>query len=66
MASRDLTVEQANQRVLNYVRDRLDDRTSAGQCILHLAPGGKIKKVEWRAQEDAEDIISNGETRLAI
>ena len=56
--TRDLTVEQSNQRLLNYIRDRLDDRTSAGQCILHLAPGGKIKTVEWREKEEVEDIIN--------
>lgn len=50
-----------NQRVLDYVRDRLDKRTSPGQCILHLAPGGKIKSVEWQSIPiNVADII-NGE-----
>lgn len=51
------SVEEKNQKVLAYVHGRLGDQTSQGQCILHLAPGGEIRKVEWRSTERAEDIV---------
>lgn len=53
-------VTEKNQQVLEYVRDRLGEKTSAGQCILHLAPGGEIRKVEWRSTDRVEDIVRNG------
>jgi hypothetical protein len=52
-----LPVEDKNQKVLDYVHGRLCDRTSQGQCILHIGPGGEIRKVEWRSTERAEDIV---------
>lgn len=57
MAPSTVTTVDQNQAVLDYVRDRLDERTSAGQCILHLAPGGEIRRVEWRSIDKVEDII---------
>lgn len=51
------SLAQRNQRVLDYVGGRLGERTSQGQCILHIAPGGEIKKVEWRSTDKVEDII---------
>lgn len=50
-------VWRKNQRVLDYVRGRLGESTSAGQCILHINPGGEIRKIEWHSVERAEDII---------
>lgn len=46
-----------NEKVLSYVHGRLGVRTSQGQCILHLGPGGEIRRVEWRAVEKVEDIV---------
>ncbi len=46
-----------NEKVLAYVQGRLGDRTSQGQCILHLGPGGEIRRVEWRAVEKVEDLL---------
>lgn len=59
MATSDLSDERErkNRRLLEYVEGRLDERTSAGQCILHLAPGGHIRRIEWRDTENAEDIL---------
>ncbi len=47
-----------NQQVLDYVRDRLGEKTSTGQCVLHIGPGGVIRRVEWHSGEDVDDIIS--------
>ncbi len=51
------TVEERNEKVLAYVHGRLGEKTSQGQCILHLGPGGEIRRVEWRSTERAEDIV---------
>lgn len=51
------TVKSRNQRVLDYIGGRLCESTSAGQCILHLNPGGEIRRIEWRQVENASDII---------
>lgn len=51
-------VQQKNQATLDYVAGRLGKETSSGQCILHLAPGGEIRKVEWRSMETVDDIMS--------
>ena len=48
---------EENQTVLDHVRDRLSDTDSPGQCILHLGPGGEIRRVEWRSTEKKEDIL---------
>ncbi len=52
------TERDSNQQVLDYVRDRLGDKTSPGQAILHLAKGGQIRRVEWRSIDDVDDIIN--------
>jgi hypothetical protein len=57
MASRTELTDRENEKVLNYVHGRLGERTSAGQCILHVGPGGVIRKVEWREVDRVEDII---------
>ena len=49
--------KEKNQQVLDYVHGRLGEKTSQGQCILHLGPGGEIRRVEWRSTERAEDIV---------
>lgn len=46
-----------NEKVLDHVHGRLGPHTSQGQCILHLGPGGEIRRVEWRAVEKVEDIV---------
>ncbi|KKN88049.1 hypothetical protein LCGC14_0251210 [marine sediment metagenome] len=46
-----------NEQVLAYVQGRLGDHTSAGQCILHIGPGGEIRRLEWRAVEKVEDLL---------
>lgn len=52
--------ERRNRQVIEYLLGRLGDKTSAGQCILHLAPGGEIKKIEWRETEDVEGVFTKG------
>lgn len=53
------TVEARNKRVLDYVGGRLCDSMSAGQCILHLNPGGEIRRIEWRSVDNVSDIIDS-------
>lgn len=48
------TVEDKNRKVLAYVHDRL---AGPGQCILHVDPGGEIRRVEWRSVERVEDVL---------
>lgn len=50
-------VEAKNKKVLNYVASKLRLRTTAGQCILHLNTGGEIRKIEWRSQENVDDVV---------
>ena len=57
VAATDDRVRAQNEKVLAYVHGRLGDRVSQGQCILHLGPGGEIRRVEWRAVEKVEDVI---------
>ena len=52
-----VALTRKNKKVLDYVHGRLGEQTSAGQCILHIAPGGAIHKIEWRSMERAEDIV---------
>lgn len=52
--------ERENRQVLDYIYGRLGDDTSAGQCIMHIGPGGVIRKVEWRRVDRVEDIIAEG------
>ena len=51
------TVEDKNRRVLEYVAGRLGEKTSAGQCILHINPGGEIRKLEWKRTEHVDDVL---------
>lgn len=51
--------DRENKRVLTYVAGRLGDKTSAGQCILHIAPGGEIKRIEWRETQSKEDVLND-------
>lgn len=46
-----------NRRLVEYLVARLDARTSPGQCILHLAPHGEVKKIEWREVDLVDDIL---------
>lgn len=57
----DMKHERENRRMLDYIGARLGDKTSAGQCILHIAPGGEIKDIEWRQKERKDDILSSKE-----
>ncbi len=52
-----VSVEEKNLRVLEYIHGRLGDKTSQGQCILHINPGGEIRRIEWRETENSDDVI---------
>lgn len=55
-----MTVKAKNQQVLDYIRDRLSEKTSPGRCVLHLAPGGEIRKIEWQSTDHVDDILDRG------
>ncbi len=46
-----------NEKVLAHVGDRLGETVNSGQVVLHLAPGGEIRKVEWRVPDLVKDLL---------